>query len=104
MNGQVCFGDAVPLSATVGNTSAAIICTIGDPSLRNDAKYLRVSNLSANYVYLSVNAPAEKNKGLVLAPKGTDGWYVEFNNTNMFYGTLNAVSDGSGTLAILIGG
>ena len=68
------------------------------------AKYLRVSNLSSNYVFLSFNADAEMDKGLVLAPKGTPGWFVEFNNDNMIYGTLNGISSGSSNLAILIGG
>ena len=104
MNGLVCSGDGTPLSVTVSSSSTPIISTIGDASLRIDAKYLRISNLSNNYVFLAVNHDAVVDKGLVLAPKGTPGWFVEFNNDNMIYGTFNAISSGSSNLAILIGG
>ena len=90
----------MPLGFTANTTSTALISTAN-----KDTKYLRISNLSNGYVYLSFNAPAELNKGLVLAPKGTAGWFVEFNNDNMIYGTLNAIAEsGSANIAILIGG
>jgi hypothetical protein len=103
MNGLICSGDTMPLSVTVTATSTPIIRTVGK-ELNQAAKYLRISNLSNNYVFLSFNADAEVDKGLVLAPKGTPGWFVEFNNDNMIYGTLNGISSGSSNLAILIGG
>jgi hypothetical protein len=98
--GLICSGDTMPLGFTANTTSKALISTAN-----KDTKYLRISNLSNGYVYLAFNAPAELNKGLVLAPKGTVGWFVEFNNDNMIYGTLNAITEsGTANIAILIGG
>ena len=98
--GLICSGDTMPLGLTATTTSQTLISTAN-----KNTKYLRISNLSNDYVYLSFNAPAEVNKGLVLAPKGTAGWFVEFNNDNMSYGALNAITEsGSATLAILVGG
>lgn len=95
----------MPLSVTVTSESTVILSTLGksrDKSM--GAKYLRVSNMSNNYVFLSFGSPAEVNKGLVLAPKGTPGWFVEFNNDNMIYSTLYGIASGSSQLAILVGG
>lgn len=103
MNGLVCSGDTMPLKVTVTSSSTPIIRTLGE-QLNQGAKYLRISNLSNNYVFLSFGADAEIDKGLVLAPKGTPGWFVEFNNDNMIYATLNGIASGSSDLAILIGG
>ena len=98
--GLICSGDTMPLGFTATTTSQTLFSTAN-----KNTKYLRISNLSNGYVYLSFNAPAELNKGLVLAPKGTPGWFVEFNNDNMIYGALNAVAEsGSANLAVLIGG
>ena len=104
MFGNICSGGTTPLDFTVGTTSTALLSTLG-PHSDQGAKYLRISNLSANYVYLSFGEEAEAEKGLVLAPKGTPGWFVEFNNDNMIYNTLYAISSAAGSkLAVLIGG
>ena len=103
-NGLICSGDTMPLGFTVTTTNTPLISTHGTGSTSPSSKYLRVSNLSNGYIYLSFNAPAELNKGLVLAPKGTPGWFVEFNNDNMIYGTLNAIAEsGSANIAVLVG-
>lgn len=95
----------MPLEATVQSTSTPIISTRGEGGTNMGAKYLRVSNMSNAYVFLSFGADAKANSGLVLAPKGTPGWYVEFNNDNMIYGVLNGiVESGTAKLAILVGG
>lgn len=105
MNGLICSGDTVPLKFTVDTTSKALISTKGTGQLNQGAKYLRVANMSNSYVFLAFNSDAEIDKGLVLAPKGTPGWFVEFNNDNMIYGVLNGiVESGTATLAVLIGG
>ena len=74
-NGLICSGGTTPLAFTVGSSSTALLSTIG-PTNSTGAKYLRVSNLSNEYVYLSFGEDAELEKGLVLAPKGTPGWFI----------------------------
>lgn len=104
-NGLICSGDTMPLEATVQTTSTPIISTNGRGGTNMGAKYLRISNMSNSYVFLSFGSEAKANAGLVLAPKGTPGWFVEFNNDNMVYGVLNGiVESGTAKLAILVGG
>ena len=103
MNGNICSGGSHSLSAKVTTTSKRII------SLNTGLKYIRISNLSDKYVYITPSSKtsgveAKVGTGIVLAPKGTSGWFIEFNNNSMFYCDFHAiVESGEADLALLLG-
>lgn len=105
MNGLMCSGGSVPFKATV--TAEGTKLFSNKPNMR----YVRISNLSSSYVSLAPkyagtadNCPVEFGEGIVLAPKGTPGWFIEFNNNNMFYSDYWAITEsGNADIAVLIG-
>lgn len=103
MNGNICNGGSHSLKATVTTDSTKIL------NLNTGLKYIRISNLSDQYVYITPVSRASLDKasigtGIVLAPKGLPGWFIEFNNNNMFYCDFWAiVESGIANLAILLG-
>ena len=105
MNGLICSGGSVSNKVTVNTSGTKIITS------NRHLKYIRISNISDEYVTL---APVKENaagevpvvfgEGIILAPKGTPGWFIEFNNTNMFYSDFWAITEKSDAdLSILRG-
>jgi hypothetical protein len=94
-------GGGSALSVTVGTTPTRLF------PLDRRLNYIRISNLSDNYVFISPttsnNPKAEMYKGIALAPKGTPGWYLEFNSTNMFQCDFWAIAEADSDLAIFLG-
>lgn len=105
MNGLICSGGSRATSEAVDNTGKLIL------KRNSHLKYIRLSNLSSDYVSIAPMAatqpgecPISFGQGIVLAPKGTPGWTIEFNNTNMIYSDFWAISEKSGgNIAILVG-
>lgn len=104
MNGLICSGGSNGSKVNVSATGAMIL------AYNRHYKYIRISNLSNTYVTIMPNpsedgeCPVEFGKGIVLAPKGTPGWFIEFNNNNMFYSDFWAITEtGNADLAILAG-
>lgn len=98
---DVYSGGGSALSVTVADTPTKLF------SLDKRISYVRISNLSNNYVFLSPttsnNPKAEMDKGIVIAPKGVPGWFVEFNSTNMFQCDFWAIAETDSDLAIYLG-
>lgn len=68
MNGNICSGGSHSLSAKVTTTSKRII------NLNTGLKYIRISNLSDKYVYITPSSKtsgigAKVGTGIVLAPR-----------------------------------
>lgn len=106
MNGLICSGGSRAYNNVA--TSSGDIVLPRNPHL----KYIRLSNMSDNYVCLApmqadINGkcPIVFGQGIVLAPKGQPGWFIEFNNTNMFYSDIWAITEESKTanIAVLAG-
>lgn len=104
MNVFPCSGGGESGNAAVAATGSLIIN-------RNPLyKYIRISNLSSEYVFITpknvpadADCPAALNTGIVLAPKGTAGWTIEFNNTNMFHCDFWAIAGAEAVLSIQLG-
>ena len=104
MNGLICSGGS---SADKINVSASGTQLV---KFNRHLKYIRISNLSNSYITImpqnSVDGtcPCVNEKGIILAPKGTCGWFIEFNNDNMFYCDIWAITDSENAdVAVLTG-
>jgi len=96
-----CSGGGVASVATA--TTAGVRLFKGDKRIN----YIRLSNLGEDYVYVTPangdTNQAEMNKGIVLAPKGEHGWFIEFNRTNMIHCDFWAVASSSCQVAVFLG-
>ena len=75
-----------PTNALVNNTSAEIVPVTANRS------YLLLQNDSDSTIYLALNAPAEIGKGIRL---NAGGGSYEINFTNLFTGSVYAITSGS---------
>lgn len=103
MNGLICNGSSISSSTDVPSTGAMVL------KRNTRLKYIRLSNLSDKYVSIAMqccgdSCPISFGEGIVLAPKGTAGWFIEFNNNNMFYSDIWAIPEsGTSKIAVLAG-
>lgn len=99
MNGLICSSGGAPYKVEV---TTAPTLVVGNS---NATRYIRITNLGSNAVYMCPgNETPVAETGIVLTPYLSPGCYIEFNNTNMFFCNLMAVtSTGSSDVAVLIG-
>jgi len=88
------FTQALPKSVRVGTTSTLVLpANLG-------RKYASFVNDSLEVIYLSLGMEALPGEGIRLNPEG--GWF-EINMTNLYLGSVYAVSTGEGNLSIVEG-
>lgn len=105
MNGLICSGGSRAYKKAATPSGDIIL------PRNSHLKYIRISNMSDQYVCIAPmqadakgGCPITFGEGIVLAPKGTPGWFIEFNNTNMFYSDFWAITESANAdIAVLAG-
>jgi hypothetical protein len=99
MNGLICSGGGTAYKVEVGTGLTEVV--VNSPA----TKFIRITNLGANAVFLGpAGGGVAADTGIVLEPYGNPNDFIEFNNNNMFYCDLHAVTKtGTSDVAVLVG-